>query len=364
MATGGLVITTPPLNNGINSRIRKALEDARTYQKCRNAGDDPAAEGLIAVDPEVLKYELMNMLLAQDVKILFHTYFVQSIVEEDTIRGIIVESKAGRGAILSKIVIDTTGDGDVSASANAPYEMAEDPLPLTLMFNMADVNSKKALAQIGNWGNLRKLVEKAVNSGELSFELGLYPKGWAPGVFAADLCYPGEVNVWSGSMFGVNAVNPSDLTRAEIITREHVMRLAAFLKKNLNRFENSRIEYTASQIGVRETRRIKGVISPSLHSVMTEKFGDTVAKPYQHREMRVPYGSLVPEKIENLLVAGRCMSAQQDAMVQLRLIPVCLVTGEAVGVAAALASKNGITPRQIDVLLLQKTIISQGMSLD
>ena len=363
LATGGLVITTPPLNNGINSEIRKKLEDAKTYQKCRNAGDDPAAEGLVAVDPEVLKYELMNMLLAQDVKILFHTYIVQSIVEEDAIRGVIVENKAGREAILARVVIDTTGDGDVSASAKAPYEMAEDPLPITLMFNMADVDTEKSLEQIGNWGKLRKFVEEAVNSGELSFDLGLYPKGWAPGVFAADLCYPGEINVWSGSMFGVNGLNPEDLTKAEITTREHAMRLAAFLKKKLSGFEKSRIEYTASQIGVRETRRIRGAISPSLHNVMTEKFDDTVAKPYQHREMRVPYGSLVPQKIENLLVAGRCISAQQDAMVQLRLIPVCLVTGEAVGIAAAIASENGITPRQVDVSLLQKTLMSQGMDL-
>lgn len=363
LATGGLVITTPPLNNGINSEIRKKLEDAKTYQKCRNAGDDPAAEGLIAVDPEILKYELVKMLLAQGVKLLFHTYIAQSIMENDIIRGVVVENKAGRQAFLANIVIDATGDGDVSASAKAPYEMAEDPLPVTLMCNMVNVDTAKALKQIGNWGKLRKLVEEAVNSGELSFDLGLYPKGWAPGIFAANLCYPGEINVWSGSMFGVNGVDPNDLTRAEIVTREHVMRLASFLKKRLSGFEKSRIEYTASQIGVRETRRILGAISPSLDEVMTEKFSDTVAKPYQHREMRVPYRSLVPQKVENLLVAGRCISAQQDAMVQLRLIPVCLITGEAVGTAAALALKGEVTPRQIDVSLLQTILTSQGMDL-
>lgn len=363
LATGGLVITTPPLNNGISSEIRQRLEDARTYIKCENVGDDPANQGLVAVDPEILKYELVKMLLKQDVRLLLHTYIVQSIVEDNSIKGVIIENKAGRGAILARVIVDATGDGDVSASAKAPYEMAETPLPVTLMFNIVDVDTRKAIEQIGNWGNLRKLIEEAVKKGELSFELGLYSKGHAPGLYAANLCYRGEINVWSGSLFGINGLDPKDLTKAEIITREHVMKLAHFLKKKLSGFEKSRIEYTATQVGIRETRRVLGAISPSLDEVMTEKFDDTVAKPYLHREMRVPYRSLVPQKIDNLLVAGRCISAKQDAMVQLRLIPVCLVTGQAAGMAAALALREGITPRQLDVSLLQKTLTSQGMAL-
>lgn len=363
LATGGLVITTPPLNNGINAEIRQRLEDWRTYLECTSLGDDPATQGLIAVDPEVLKYELVRMLLEEDVKLLLHTYIVQSIVEDSSVKGVIIENKAGRGAILARMVVDATGDGDVSASSKAPYEMAETPLPITLMFNMVDVDTGKAIDQIGNWGNLRKLVEGAVKSGELSFDLGLYSQGYAPGLYAANLCYPGEINVWSGSLFGVSGLDPNDLTKAEIITREHAMRLANFLKKNLSGFEKSRIEYTATQVGVRETRRVVGAISPSLDEVITEKFSDTVAKPYAHKEMRVPYRSLVPQKVENLLVAGRCISAKQDAMVQLRLIPVCFVTGQAAGTAAALALRGGVTPRQLDVSLLQKTITSQGMAL-
>jgi len=363
LATGGLVITTPPLNNGINSEIRKRLEDAKTYRKCRDTGDDPAVASLVAVDPEVLKYELVRMLLEQNVKLLLHTYIVQSIMEDNVIKGVIVESKGGRAAILAKMIVDVTGDGDVSASAKAPYEIAEEPLPVTLMFNMVDVDTKKAIKQIGNWGNLRKLVEEAVKSGELSFDLELYTKGFAPGVFAANLCYPGEINVWSGSLFGINGLDPEQLTKAEIVTREHAMRLATFLKKKLSGFEKSRIEYTATQVGVRETRRVIGGIIPSLDDVMTQKFSDTVAKPYSDREMRVPYRSLVPQQVENLLVAGRCISAKQDAMVQLRLIPVCFATGQAAGTAAALALREGVKPRQLNVSLLQRTITSQGMAL-
>lgn len=364
LATGGLVITTPPLNNGINSEIRKRLEEAKVYHKCTDTGNEPGVAGLSAVDPEVLKYEFVNMLLEQNVKLLLHTYVVQSIVEDHTIKGVIVESKSGRAAILARLIIDATGDGDVAAAAKAPYDVASDPLPITLMFNMVDVDTKRAIAQIGNWGKLRKLVEEGVKKGELSFDLGIEARGYAPGVFAANLCYPREINVWPGSLFGINALDPEQLTKAEIVTREHAMRLVVFLKRKLSGFEKSRIEYTASLIGVRETRRISGGIMPSLDEVFTQKFDDTVAKPYSHREMRVPYRSLVPQQVDNLLVAGRCISAKQDAMVHLRLIPACLATGQAAGTAAALALRENVTPRQLDVELLQRTIISQGMALD
>ena len=141
------------------------------------------------------------------------------------------------------------------------------------------------------------------------------------------------------------------------------MRLVGFLRKAVRGFESSRIEYTATQVGIRETRRVLGAISPSLDEVKNNRFHDTVAKPYADTEMRVPYRSLVPQRVENLLVAGRCISAQQDAMVPLRLIPVCLVTGQAAGTAAALAIKENVAPRQLDVALLQRTLASQGMEL-
>jgi len=300
MATAGLVITTPPLTNGINVEISNKLVERDVYRRCLHPGEDPAQSDLTAFDPEILKYCLQAMLLDERVRLLLHTYIAQTIVEDSTVKGVVIENKAGRQAILARMVIDATGDGDVAAFANAPYEMAETPLPLTLMFNMVDVDIKKALGQIRHWGNFR---------------------------------------------------------------REHVMRLVGFLRKGVRGFEASRIEYTATQVGIRETRRILGAISPSLNEVKNNKFHDTVAKPYADTEMRVPYRSLVPQRLENLLVAGRCISAQQDAMVPLRLIPVCLVTGQAAGTAAALAVKDNVAPRQLDVPLLQRTLINQGMNL-
>lgn len=362
LATGSLVITTPPLNNGINNEIRARLERRETYVPTRDPGDDPATESLVGYDPEILKYELMRMLRETRVHVLLHTYIVRSLVAGHLVTGVVIENKAGRQCVRAKMIVDATGDGDVAASANAPFEMADTPLPMTMMFNMVDVDTDRAIRKLGHWGNLRRVFEDAIKSGKLKYELGLYSKGYAPGVYAATLCYPGELNVWSGSLYGKNGLNPDELTEAEFITREHVMRMADFLRANVAGFEKSRIEYTSTQVGVRETRRVLGDICPTLEEVKTIVFDDTVAKPYSHMEMRVPYRSLVPKGLDNLVVAGRCISASQDAMVQLRLIPPCFVTGQAAGTAAALALLHRVAPRKLDVAMLRKRLVAQAMA--
>ena len=362
LATGSLVITTPPLNNGINNEIRARLEKRKTYVPTKDPESSPVTEWLIGYDPEILKYELMRMLREEKVRVLLHTYIAKSMVDGRLVTGVMIENKAGRQCVRAKMIVDATGDGDVAASANAPFEMAEAPLPMTMMFNMVDVDTDRAIQQLKNWGNLRRVLEVAIKEGKLEYELGLYSKGYAPGVYAATLCYPGELNVWSGSLYGKNGLNPDDLTEAEFITREHVMRMVDFLKANVAGFENSRIEYTSTQVGVRETRRILGEVCPTLEEVKSVVFDDTVAKPYSHMEMRVPYRSLVPKGLDNLVVAGRCISASQDAMVQLRLIPPCFATGQAAGTAAALALSHRVAPRDLDIRVLQKHLAAQGMS--
>ena len=358
LVTAALVITTPPLNNGINREIGRRLQEKSVYALCQNSGEEIE---LNAIDPEIIKYEFFVMLRELGIDFLLHTYIVGSITEGGIIRGVIVENKAGRQAILASIVIDATGDADVAAFCDAPFRLVKKPM--TMMFNMVGVNVKKALAQLGNWGNIRGLVKKAMEKGELSFDLEITRNFGAPGVSAEKLVYDDEINVWSGNLLGMDGTNPRDLTKAELITREHAIKLAAFLKKNLPGFERSRIECTATQVGVRATRQIIGEATPSMEEVMNKKFMDTVAKPYAHSEMRLPYGSILPQKVENLLVAGRCISAEEEAMGQLRLIPVCSATGEAAGTAAALALQQEITPRRLDRSLLQKTLQQQGMDL-
>jgi hypothetical protein len=314
-----------------------------------------------AVDPEIVKYEFFRMLQERGVDILLHTYIAGPIMEGNVVRGVIMENKAGRQAVLAKMVVDATGDADIAAFARAPFR--EVKKPMTMMYNMVGVAVDKALEKLGNWSNLKKLVREAMDRGDLPFDLGIYPEFGAPGVHAEELVYSGELNLWSGMLNGMSGVDPRDLTRAELITREHVMRLTGFLKKNVPGFENSRIECTATQVGVRASRQIIGEATPTMDEVKTVNFDDTVAKPYARKEMRLPYGSILPQNVENLLVAGRCISAEEEAMGQLRLWPVCSITGQAAGSAAALSLKQGVMPRYLDIARLQKTLEKQGMEL-
>jgi hypothetical protein len=234
---------------------------------------------------------------------------------------------------------------------------------MTMMFNMVGVNVETVLARIGNWGGIRKLVQEGIDRGKLSYDIGLSPQFGSPGVYMEKLVHDGQVNVWSGNVLDLNGVDPFDLTRAEIVTREHAMRLAAFLKENIPGFEKARIEVTANQVGVRASRQIVGEASPNSHEVKNTVFPDTVVKPYAGSEMRLPYGCLLPRGVENLLVAGRCLSAEEEALGQLRLLPVCSATGEAAGTAAALAHEKGIFPRDLQAAILQRKLTEQGVRL-
>ena len=361
LVTGGLVITTPPLDNGINREIADRLRRQRVYAPLQKPGAEMIALKMHAIDPEVVKYELVEMLRQSRVELLLHTLIVGSIVEEGAVKGVLIENKAGRQAIRAKMVVDCTGDADVAAFARAPFRVVKKPI--TMMFNMAGVDVDKVLGRVGNWSNLKKFVTEAVARGELKFELGTTLEWGTPGVHAECLIHPGEINVWSGNLRGVDALDPKQLTQAELITRDHVMRLVAYLKKHVPGFEGSWIELTSPILGVRATRQILGGISPNMQEVRNTKFADTVAKPYAEDTIRLPYGTLLPQGIDNLLVAGRCISAEEEAMGQLRLIPVCSATGEAAGTAAALALRVGVTPAKLDISELQRALRAQGVDL-
>jgi hypothetical protein len=361
LVTGGLVITTPPLDNGVNREIARRLEAHNVYAPLHEPGAEMIALKMRAIDPEVTKFVLVQLLREQGVRILLHALIVGSLTEGGAVTGVLVETKAGRQAIRARVVVDATGDADVAAFARAPFRVVKKPI--TMMFNMVDVDIDRVLAQIGNWSHLKKVVTQAVERGEFAFQLGTSLEWGTPGVHAECLIHPGEINVWSGNLRGMDALDPVQLTEAELITRDHVMRLAAFLRQSVQGFERAWVDLTAPMIGVRATRQILGGISPTMQEVRQTRFADTVAKPYAEDTIRLPLGSLLPQGVENLLVAGRCISAEEEAMGQLRLIPVCSATGEAAGTAAALAVRAGCSPRTLDVSHLQRILTDQEVDL-
>lgn len=363
LVTQSLVITTPPLDNGFGLEVAKRLESRGGYGLVAHQSTDYASLRFHAIEPEMLKYELGRMLLESGVACRFHTYLAGAVVEAGVLTAVIIESKAGRQAIGAKVFVDATGDADLCALSGAEWAMPSVPTPSTLMFNMVGVDAGRVLAEIGNWSNLRTVVQQARDRGVLDFDLEVTLDRGAPGVFAQDLVYPGELNVWSGNLQGVDGLDPVAHTHAEFICREHANRLAAFLVDTVPGFEQARIEYTATLTGVRGTRVARGEAAPTMDETLSTVFPDTVSKPYAHTPMRIPYGSLVPRGVEGLLVAGRCLSANPDRIGMLRLIPPCVATGHSAGVAAALTVRDSCVPRRLDVARLQAELVRSGMDL-
>jgi ribulose 1,5-bisphosphate synthetase/thiazole synthase len=366
MSTAGLVITVPPMNNGLQKEIAERLQEMGGYAPLHTPsleGDDVLSHSL---DPEILKLAALKMLQEAGVHLLLHTIVVDVVFEKNTLTGVIVENKSGRQALRGKVVVDATGDGDIAFLAKAPFNLGDESgkmLPVTLMFNMVNVDTEKTLDSIGSFEKLRSITEESVKKGDLKFSLEAKATKNAPGVTAQTLVHKGELNVWGGSLHGVDGTNAKHLTEAEQVTREQGRILTDFIQ-SLSGFERSWISCTASQVGVRETRRITGEYLITREDLKRgEQFYDTVVKPYDHSGMQVPYRCLLPKTMDNLLVAGRCISGTSEAMTQLRLIPPCIASGQAAGTAAALSVKKNISPRKVDVAFLQHTLIQQGVEL-
>ena len=361
----------------------------------------------ISVDHEAMKYVAMEMVLEAGVEILFHTVLTDVVMEGNVVRGVTVYNKSGFHTYLAKAVVDASGDGDVAAKAGAKFEMGrlDDGLmqPLTLMFTLAGVALERVVEATGLAHG-----RAAEGSGEqekgqvMWFRVALEP--WAEqaakeGLFPevedkrtivvrGNAFRKGEANMNATFLNLLDGTNARDLATAEIECRRQAVQLTDFLKRHVPGFENAYITRSAPHIGVRETRRIIGDYYLTYDDFVTEaKFEDAIArsgffadihdpKPTggMHEPERgvlgksrgdfdVPYRSLLPQGIEGLLVAGRCISASHEAQASLRVTGPVMAIGQAAGTAAALAAKAEVGPRAVDVKDLQRILIQQGADL-
>lgn len=367
----------------------------------------------VVYDPELYKVTALEMLAEANVEILLHTLVSDVVMHDRVLRGIVVENKSGRQAVLSRVTIDASGDADVSARAGAPYVKGRESdgkmRPMTLIFRMGGVDVGRLVEYVKahpedfspdplqcmldlDHHMIRvfgffKLVEEAKARGEL-WQDCYY--------FRVESVLPerGVLTVNATRVYGVDGTKAEDLSRAEIETRHQMLQLAAFARGRIPGFERSFILDSASTIGVRETRRIRG------EYVMTEddiiegrRYRDVVAvdanqqNPRQQgghppdgkeggpqdieaRELiarmfvyEIPYRSLVPKDVDGLLVAGRCISVEHHADVYTRNQGSAMATGVAAGVAAALAARAGVPPRQVDIGAVQAKLRALGIDL-
>jgi hypothetical protein len=300
-------------------------------------------------DPEGWKQVSQEMVLDAGVKLRLHSWFSRAIAEDGAVRGVVVETKAGRQAILGRLVIDATGDGDVFASAGAPG--VHGSYIMTLVHRLADVDTDAAIAFERKDPTAAQQLDREVKH----LLGGSWDMWW--------LMTPRPGVVWCNCPHipGHDGLNPEHQTAIEIEGRKRFMKVIEFVRAHCPGFERAYILDAAPQLGVRQTRLLGGEYVVTKEDILTRRtFPDVVARG---RDYYTPYRSLLPKGVEGLLVAGRCYSATSEAQRISREIPPLMVMGEAAGTAAALSLESGVTPRNVDVSALQKRLVAQGVNL-
>lgn len=346
----------------------------------------------VPIDPEVFKYVALKMTKEAGVSLLLHSYTVGAICEVGLIKAIIGENKSGRQAIAGKVFVDATGDGDVAAFSGVPFEKGrkEDGAMMSpqLMFRMAGIDVDKLTRHVAEhpdeYGSSYdisppdKIAE--MHQQRLSLAVGGFRKilkeKLGRDMSLSCIIANNVATFWGGSAGARDGLNAQDMTEAELIAREETMKLAEAMRSAPG-FESACLVETAVQMGVRETRRIVGeYMLTSQEALDGARFDDVVAisanpmaalgagRPhFKHEGFDIPYRCLVPQKVDNLLLAGRCISVDNHVIGSTRAISSCMATGQAAGTAAALCAKEGVAPRNLDVSKLQEVLLQQNVEL-
>jgi len=312
------------------------------------------------IDPEALKTLSMQMTLEQKVRLTFHAWAVAPIVEDGAMRGAIFESKEGRLAVLAKTVVDTTGDADLLARAGLDFENDIDESDIHHCINTAFM--------IGGVDMERWLAFRAEDTqGFKDFmnrgrdRLRYFEKPF--------VSWRNDVALFMGPrLSGYSAVDIEDLSEIEIRSRQLTSGHVEVYRDSAPGFENAFLMLGAPQIGVRHSRRLIGFNKVSRAQwdegkVWDDEIGVSTSLSPKFPNISVPYGALVPTGIDGVLGAGRHIACDTNSHSFLREIPQCWMTGQAAGIAAALAAGSGTRPRDLDPRLIQLELLAQGAYL-
>jgi hypothetical protein len=326
----------------------------------------------ITYDPEILKMVWETLAQQAGVKILLHTFVVDALLEGDRVCGVVAVGKGGFVTLRAKAVIDASGDADVAARVGVPFEGPNEGGPvqsLTTTFKLINVDVVRA--QKVKKDDLHQLMQAAIDSGDyrLPRKEGSVHITPLAGVMATNMTRVGEID----------ATDAVQLTSAEIEGRWQALEYFRFLRDKVPGYEHAALGGLSTQIGVRESRRIFGEYRLTRSDVISaRKFDDAIAQcgaPIEEHHAGsdtrweylpesetygIPYRCLVPQKIDRLLVAGRCLSADHDAHASVRSMGQCMAMGQAAGIAAAIGAKRSIGPRAVPIGLLQSRLRSIG----
>jgi len=344
----------------------------------RNEGEQRGVR-TVTIDPEQLKTLYLDMLAEAGVGLRLYTMVCGAIVEDGRVKGIVTESKSGRQALLAKVVIDATGDGDIAADAGVPYSLGRETdglmQPVTIMFKVAGVDYDRAVFP----GSFETTVDtpkgelQALAKEKLPFPAGhvLLYRSTLPGVVTCNMT----------NSIGIDGTDAVSMTRGQRVCRSQLNAIVAFLRAYVPGYERCYLISSASLLGVRETRHFKGLYTLTQEDILNRTlFGDWVVREARFNFdvhnltgasldktgvqkdfpkdnfYSIPYRCLLPEGVDGLLLAGRNISGTHMAHSNYRVMPMCVALGEAAGVAAALAARRDIDPRLVPVRDIQAVI--------
>lgn len=337
-------------------------------------------------DHECFKLVCTQMLAESGAKLLLHTQFIDVLQENGRITGVVAANKSGLFLFRAKVVIDCSGDADVAARSGVKFELGRvedgNMQPATLFFRVGNVDTSRLKAHIREhrdeirpfYGPFSWLIrEKAAEWGDV-------PRGE---VCLFESPAAGEYRLNVTRILDVDGTNAEDLTRAELEGLRQAHQVFGFLKKYAPGFENARFLDTAATIGIRETRHVDGLYRLTVDDVRACRVpDDSIAVMATNMDTHnkndpggtyytlengpffgIPYRCLIPRGISNLLVAGRSISADAMAGSAIRMIPCCLVFGQAAGTAAAMAASGACDPSRVDAQALRSLLLQQGAYL-
>jgi len=354
--------------------------------------------GSECLDADFFKIVADHLVTEAQVRPYLHSLAAEVIMEGNLIKGVIAESKSGRNAILAKRVIDCTGDADIAHLAGVPYRKTakEEMMGVTTIFNCAGVNKEKFLqytrenpATFADWGKtwdqkttgkeddlpspyLEKEFAKAKEMGLMLKNLDTISGSWSA------LSDAGEAtNLNLVHMKGIDCTDVNDLTKAEMQGRAESLHALEALKAVVPGFENAKLRNFGMTLGCRDSRKIIGQYSLTENDVKNQaRFDDSVGifpefldgynvliLPTTGRYFQVPYGCLVPQAVDNLLVAGRCVAGDKLSHSAMRSMMACTVTGQGAGVAAAVSVQEGTSTARVDIAKVQDELAQQGVRI-
>lgn len=389
MATNALVNiwhTSDRKKQVILGFVQEAVE--RGGEFVRRYPDFPKRPETHSFDPERMRVVFWKMLKAAGVRVICNLAAMESIVEGGRIRGVLIDTKTGRKAVLGKIVIDATGDGDVAAGAGLPFDFgrASDGRVqgMTMMFCLSDVDQAAARAAP------REVRERLFARMKEARDRGEFPafnEGAAKHYMQAG---PNHVPYNMVPAAG-NPLDEEELTRLSAESREHVFQIVDLWRKELPGFSRARLTQMGFSIGVRESRRIRGLKTLDAamvvkaakqpdaighgfwlidihdpkgtgHTTWTDQKPETM--PPVGESYHIPLGICLNDRVANLAVVGRCVSATHEATASVRLQSHCMVMGQGVGTCAAMALAAGVDMARVDIRKLQARLRSDGVYLE